>query len=131
MLEAGMVTELELPEIEKYMDGDIVLCERRLRKSSRSNPFTVQGACDLCGETDPRMNFAVYTMPNVRCNCCEGKHSIITKYCNRCTPLSPSQFYEAVNLAEDRAKDDLIKKYGKPYKDLLVDHAFSLIHDIK
>lgn len=121
---------VEALEIERMMDGDRVICERRLRRSSRSNPFNVQGVCDLCGEEDPRMNFAVYTFPEERCSCCEGKHSIITKFCNKCTPVSPAQFYLAHNHSKIRAKEDLVRKFGKDYKDLLVRQAMSVVEAI-
>ena len=122
----GVLTE-DL-EIERLMDGDRVICERRLRKSSKNNPFYVQGVCDLCGEEDPRMNFAVYSFPEFKCSCCEGKHTVITKFCNKCTPLSAAWFYSAERYARNGAKEDLVKKFGKDYKDLLVKRAFQVAY---
>ena len=115
---------VEALEIERYMYKDEVLCERRLRRSSRNNPFTVQGVCDICGETDPQMNLAVYTFPNKPCICCEGEHTLITKFCNKCTPISPARIFRASEFSEERAKNALVKKFGKDYKDLLVKDTF-------
>lgn len=108
-------------EIERVMDRDHIICERRIRKPSKNNPFDVQGYCDLCHQPDSRMNLAIYTIPNENCSCCtNGKHTVIVKFCNECIPESPASFFIKHNKFKDIAVERLIKKHADDYKKQIV-----------
>lgn len=120
-MEIGVSIVLEKEELHV---GNDVICQRSIRVSSRENPFNVTGECDVCGDVSERMSLATYTFPkDTDCLCCNGRpHTIIIKFCKRCSPPTMQAIVENRLYHETKAADDLIRMHSKDYKRITARH---------